>query len=186
MFTFLGGTHESAFSQPQAYVALLGAGTVYRQGYLSSMKERTVRVRTIGDKGYLTVKGITTGATRSEFEYEIPAADTDAMLSDLCEKPLIEKNRYKVRAGGNVMAEFTYENMSPQWVGAGVVGPQPVELAGVAQKGSLFQVCHGAVVDPGMGRKISIRHQGCQVHVVVAPKAARVHPKQGHYPDCKA
>ena len=82
----------------------LGRGTRYRQGYLNSVKERTVRVRTIGGKGYLTVKGITTGATRSEFEYEIPAADADAMLNDLCEKPLIEKNRYKVRAG-----EHTWE-----------------------------------------------------------------------------
>ena len=59
----------------------LARGTSYRQGYLNSVKERTVRVRTIDDKGYLTVKGITTGATRSEFEYEIPAADADAMLT---------------------------------------------------------------------------------------------------------
>ena len=50
----------------------LARGTRYRQGYLNSVKERTVRVRTIADKGFLTVKGITTGATRSEFEYEIP------------------------------------------------------------------------------------------------------------------
>ena len=48
----------------EAWKALAG-GTRYRQGYLNSVKERTVRVRTIDDKGYLTVKGITTGATRS-------------------------------------------------------------------------------------------------------------------------
>ena len=41
----------------------------YRQGYLNSAKERTVRVRTVGDKAYLTIKGITVGATRAEFEY---------------------------------------------------------------------------------------------------------------------
>ena len=40
------------------------AGTVYRQGYLSTVKERTVRVRTIGREGYLTIKGVTVGATR--------------------------------------------------------------------------------------------------------------------------
>ena len=78
----------------------LARGSRYRQGYLSTVKERTVRVRTIDDKGFLTVKGITVGATRSEYEYEIPAADADEMLNDLCEKPIIEKNRYKIPLGG--------------------------------------------------------------------------------------
>ncbi len=77
----------------------LARGTRYRQGYLSTVKERTVRVRTIGDKGFLTVKGVSVGATRSEYEYEIPAADANEMLDDLCEKPVIEKNRYKVPMG---------------------------------------------------------------------------------------
>jgi len=75
-------------------------GTSYRQGYLSTVKERTVRVRTIDDKGFLTIKGITVGASRAEYEYEIPAADANAMLSNLCEKPLIEKNRYKIAHAG--------------------------------------------------------------------------------------
>ena len=44
----------------------LAKGTAYRQGYLNSANERTVRIRTIAGKGYLTVKGITTGATRSD------------------------------------------------------------------------------------------------------------------------
>ena len=39
----------------------LGHGTRYRQGYLSTVKERTVRVRTIADKAYFTVKGVTEG-----------------------------------------------------------------------------------------------------------------------------
>ena len=43
---------------------------LYRQGYLNSAKERVVRVRIIGDKGFLTIKGINVGAIRSEFEYE--------------------------------------------------------------------------------------------------------------------
>ncbi len=89
-----------------------GAGTRYRQGYLSSVKERTVRVRRVGNKGYLTVKGITAGAVRSEFEYEIPVADADALLNGLCEKPLIEKDRYRVRVGGHTweIDEFRGEN----------------------------------------------------------------------------
>jgi CYTH domain-containing protein len=85
--------------------------TKYRQGYLSTVKERTVRVRTIEDKGYLTIKGISIGASRMEFEYEIPRQDADELL-DICEKPLIEKNRYKVENGGFVweVDEFFGEN----------------------------------------------------------------------------
>ncbi|PKL50628.1 MAG: adenylate cyclase [Candidatus Riflebacteria bacterium HGW-Riflebacteria-2] len=78
----------------------LAKGTSYRQGYLSTVKERTVRVRTIDEKGFLTIKGITVGASRAEYEYEIPAADANAMLNNLCEKPLIEKNRYKIAHAG--------------------------------------------------------------------------------------
>ena len=61
----------------------LAEGTAYRQGYLSTVKERTVRVRTIDDKGYLTVKGITIGATRAEYEYEIPAAEAKTGIAPL-------------------------------------------------------------------------------------------------------
>ena len=82
----------------------LAQGTRYRQGYLNSTKERVVRVRTIDDKGFLTIKGITTGATRAEYEYEIPLKEAEAMLDELCEQPLIEKNRYKIAHKG-----FTWE-----------------------------------------------------------------------------
>jgi CYTH domain-containing protein len=114
--------------------------TKYRQGYLSIVKERTVRVRTIEDKGYLTIKGISIGASRLEFEYEIPRQDADALL-DICEKPLIEKNRYKVENGGFVweVDEFFGENQGlivaelelesedqyfpkPDWIGEEVTG----------------------------------------------------------------
>ena len=85
--------------------------TKYRQGYLSTVKERTVRVRTIEDKGYLTIKGIAIGASRMEFEYEIPRQDADTLL-DICEKPLIEKNRYKIEHGAFVweVDEFFGDN----------------------------------------------------------------------------
>ena len=75
-------------------------GVAYRQGYLSTVKERTVRVRTVGARGYLTIKGLTVGVTRSEFEYEIPTVDANAMLDTLCERPLIEKNRYTIGHAG--------------------------------------------------------------------------------------
>ena len=54
---------------------------------------------TINNKGYLTIKGITVGASRLEFDYEIPAVDAEELLDSLCENPLIEKNRYKVDYG---------------------------------------------------------------------------------------
>ncbi len=90
----------------------LAQGTRYRQGYLSSTKERVVRVRTIDDKGFLTIKGITTGATRAEYEYEIPVKEAEAMLDELCEKPLIEKNRHKIAHKGLIweVDEFFGEN----------------------------------------------------------------------------
>ncbi|MEN6311294.1 MAG: CYTH domain-containing protein [Acidobacteriota bacterium] len=117
------------------------AGTVYRQGYLSSVKERVVRVRTIESKGFLTVKGITKGISRSEFEYEISVDDANTMLDDICEKPLIEKKRYRIPVGGLVFEvdEFFGENEGlvvaeveikdekqaialPDWVGEEVSG----------------------------------------------------------------
>lgn len=72
-----------------------GAGEEIAQGYLSSVPERTVRVRLRGGRGYLTVKGKNGGADaarRAEFEYEIPAADARALLA-LAEPGVIEKER---------------------------------------------------------------------------------------------
>ncbi|MFH0992677.1 MAG: CYTH domain-containing protein [bacterium] len=119
----------------------LAKGKYYRQGYLSTVKERVVRVRTISEKGFLTIKGITIGVTRSEFEYEIPAEDANIMLDNLCEKPIIEKYRAKIEhAGltweidefhgvneGLVVAEveLSDENVKidlPAWVGGEVSG----------------------------------------------------------------
>jgi CYTH domain-containing protein len=87
-------------------------GKCYRQGYLSTVKERTVRVRAAGDRGFITVKGVTVGATRSEYEYEIPVADANEMLDKLCERPLIEKTRYRISQGGLLweIDEFEGEN----------------------------------------------------------------------------
>lgn len=77
-------------------------GTSYRQGYLPTQGKNTVRVRIAGDRGYLTIKGPSQGLTRSEFEYEIPLADAEAMLTELCEFPLIEKRRYKQTVGNHL------------------------------------------------------------------------------------
>jgi CYTH domain-containing protein len=78
------------------------AGTRFRQGYLSTVPARTVRVRLEGDRGVLTIKGLTVGVSRLEFEYAIPAADAAAMLDHLCLTPLIEKTRYRVVSGADL------------------------------------------------------------------------------------
>lgn len=79
-----------------------GAGEFYRQGYLSTVKERVVRVRVAGDKGFLTIKGVLGRITRLEFEYAIPLKDAGIMLNTLCERPLIEKYRHRVEYKGMV------------------------------------------------------------------------------------
>lgn len=119
----------------------LAEGTHYKQGYLNSQKERVVRVRTIDDVGFMTVKGITEGATRLEYEYEIPASDADELLDMLCEQPIIDKHRYKIPMGEFVweIDEFHGENEGltvaeiellsedqefnvPEWIGKEVTG----------------------------------------------------------------
>ena len=81
------------------------------QGYLNRDKHRTVRVRMAGEQAFLTIKGISTGATRAEFEYAIPVADAEALLA-LCDGPLIEKVRHQVEHAGLVweVDEFLGEN----------------------------------------------------------------------------
>ena len=118
-----------------------GTGTLYRQGYLSTVPERSVRVRLIRDKGSLTVKGASSGAARAEYEYEIPGVEAREMLDNLCERPLIEKTRYCVEFqgltweidefegsnAGLVIAEVELEEADqavslPGWVGKEVTG----------------------------------------------------------------
>ena len=76
------------------------AGTRIKQGYLNRDKARTVRVRVHGDQAFLTVKGLTRGASRAEFEYGIPLADAEELLK-LSDGPLIEKTRYVVVHDGS-------------------------------------------------------------------------------------
>jgi CYTH domain-containing protein len=100
---------------------------LYRQGYLSSVKERTVRVRTTPDAGYITVKGITVGATRAEYEYEIPLEEANEMLDQLAERPIVEKRRHRIPVGDIVFEvdEFLGAN-------AGLIVAE-VELSGEDQ-----------------------------------------------------
>ena len=113
--------------------------TRYRQGFLSTEPERTVRVRVAGLRGSITVKGKNVGARRAEYEYEIPLADAERMLDTLCRRPLIEKTRYTLTAAphtweidvfegdnaGLVVAEIELGSEDepfdkPSWLGAEV------------------------------------------------------------------
>ncbi|NEQ95984.1 MAG: CYTH domain-containing protein [Cyanothece sp. SIO2G6] len=82
----------------------LSPGTLYRQGYIRTQGSATVRVRIAGETGYLTLKGPTRGLSRLEFEYEIPLAEAQQLLDELCDRPLIEKYRYPIQIG-----ELTWE-----------------------------------------------------------------------------
>jgi len=113
----------------------------YRQGYLATAAGTTVRVRTVGGRGFLTVKGPSAGAARAEYEYEIPLADANEMLDTLCEGLLIDKQRRKIDHHGRVweVDEFFGDNSGlviaevelddeaqevvlPDWVGEEVTG----------------------------------------------------------------
>ncbi len=115
--------------------AAAGEGVRCKQGYLDSGQGTTVRVRIIGEQAFLTIKGATTGITRSEFEYEIPVPDADELLV-LCGEAIVEKRRYFIQhvgmlweldvfSGANaglVMAEIELESERqpfalPEWVG---------------------------------------------------------------------
>ncbi|MFL1010700.1 CYTH domain-containing protein [Flavisericum labens] len=112
------------------------------QGFLNTHKERTVRVRLMGDLGFLTVKGLSSkdGLSRFEWEKEITAKDAKELLN-LCESGIIDKIRYEVKLKnhtfeideffgeneGLVVAEveLNHENEifeRPNWLGAEVTG----------------------------------------------------------------
>lgn len=110
------------------------------QGYLSRDPARTVRVRIAGQQAFLTIKGATVGATRAEFEYEIPLADATQLLA-LCDGPVVDKIRHLASVGGMgwevdeflganaglVLAEIELQSEAqtferPTWLGDEVTG----------------------------------------------------------------
>jgi adenylate cyclase len=71
------------------------AGEFYRQGYLLTDPHKTIRVRQTETKGFLTIKGLSVGAARPEFEYEIPAAEAAELLNRFAVSEL-SKRRYRI------------------------------------------------------------------------------------------
>ena len=134
---------EQAFAQNQI-----------AQGYLSSLPERTVRVRIKGKKGFLTIKGIGHhgGMSRFEWENEIPLDEAQELLK-LCEKGKIEKTRYEIKSGkhvfevdefygeneGLIMAEIELESETesfekPDWLGEEVTNDERYYNAYLSKK----------------------------------------------------
>lgn len=112
------------------------------QGFLSTVPERTVRIRIKGDKGFITVKGIgnESGTSRYEWEKEISVEDATDLLK-ISEPGVIDKTRFNVKSGGHTFEvdEFYGENeglvvaevelssededfVKPSWLGEEVTG----------------------------------------------------------------
>lgn len=128
------------------------AQTRFSQGYLSRDPARTVRVRIAGEQAFLTIKGATTGATRAEFEYEVPVADAVQLLA-LSDGPVVEKIRHLCvfegmtwevdeflgANAGLVVAEIELEAEAqafarPAWLGQEVTGDGRYVNANLAVK----------------------------------------------------
>jgi adenylate cyclase len=118
------------------------APNFFRQGYISIDPNKTIRVRTTNDAAFLTIKGKSIGATRKEFEYEIPKLDAIEMLDHFAVSEL-SKKRYCLTFGGKVwevdeffgdnegllMAEIELNSEDeyfeiPLWVGEEVTGEE--------------------------------------------------------------
>jgi adenylate cyclase len=119
-------------------------GFAITQGYLANGSNCSVRIRTTAAKAFVTIKGPgkgSKGVSRSEYEYEIPLSDAEAMLQELAQRPFIEKIRYKIEYknmlwevdefkgenSGLIMAEVELANENqqlalPPWIGQEVTG----------------------------------------------------------------
>ncbi len=128
-------------TRTSAWRSQVASESIIRQGYLCVDAERTVRVRLRDRMGFLTIKGKSSGISRAEYEYKIPAAEASELLDTLCLRPLVEKKRYCVEVAGLTweVDEFFGENAGlilvevelesadreivlPEWVGQEVSG----------------------------------------------------------------
>jgi len=100
--------------QSDAWRGAVQARTLLRQGYLANNERCSVRVRVAGgDVGWLSVKAMTPGLARAEYEYPVPLAEASAMLDALCGRPFIEKWRHIVPWQGHdwEIDEFLGDNL---------------------------------------------------------------------------
>lgn len=109
-----------------------GKGEKIIQGYLSTDKERVVRIRIKRDKAWLTIKGKTQGIVRSEFEYEVPVQEAYEIMKMSLDNP-IEKTRYKERIGELIWEIDVFEGINQGLCLAEVElddENQPIEIPG--------------------------------------------------------
>lgn len=128
-------------------------GVLCRQGYLLAQAECTIRVRVMGDQGFLTIKGPTQGLARAEYEYPIPVAEADELLDRFCPSLRVEKRRHlREHAGhtwevdeflganaGLVVAEVELERPDepvplPEWVGEEVSEDRRYQNSSLARR----------------------------------------------------
>ncbi len=133
---------ERKFLVKGAYKQYAKKATKITQGYLSSVPERTVRVRIIDSKGFITIKGKSnaSGTTRFEWEKEILFSEANELL-ELCEPGVIDKTRFLIDSGKHTFevdefygdnegltlaeVELSDENedfIKPEWLGEEVTG----------------------------------------------------------------
>jgi adenylate cyclase len=122
--------------------ALKGKGEFYRQGYLTIDPHKTIRVRVTETKGYVAIKGVSVGAMRQQYEYEIPRTDANELLNNFAVSD-ITKRRFTLSYEGKVweVDEFLGANegliiaeielasekeqfVLPEWVGDDVTGDE--------------------------------------------------------------
>ncbi|WP_444895015.1 CYTH domain-containing protein [Microbulbifer sp. EKSA008] len=132
---------ERKFLVDEKSIASFTGGKRIKQAYVSTESKAVVRVRVIGDRAYLTLKGESKGITRTEFEYPIPFEDANEMIAELCDGPLIDKTRFIVEHekhtweidifhgdnDGLIVAEVEMQSESesvvlPEWIDKEVTG----------------------------------------------------------------
>ncbi len=139
----MGVEIERKFLVRRDSLPVLSGGFPIRQGYLPTEETITVRTRIMGKKGFVTIKGKSSdnGLSRSEFEYEIPLEDAEAMMAEFCPSLVVEKIRYVVTENnrrweidvfggeneGLILAEIELEDaleeiVFPDWIESEVTG----------------------------------------------------------------
>jgi adenylate cyclase len=132
---------ERKFLIDMSFVNKLDDGKRISQGYVSTSDKTVVRARIKGNEAFLTLKGEVKGFTCSEFEYQIPLADAEKIIDELCSGGTVDKTRYEVAHGnhiwevdvfhgrneGLVVAEVELQHESenielPKWVTKEVTG----------------------------------------------------------------
>jgi CYTH domain-containing protein len=99
-----------------------------RQAYLVSEEHLTVRIRLEASQAWLTIKSATEGLSRYEYEYPVPLADAEEMLTTVCRGAVIEKTRYYLKQGHLTWEIDVFEGENAGLVVAEMEVPTPDEV----------------------------------------------------------